>query len=265
MPKYNFCNNCGKQGHLYHQCKRPITSIGIIALRKHQGQIQFLMICRKNSLGFIDFMRGKYKLYSPLHLNNLINEMTNAEKQSLLNNEFHILWQHLWGEFVGMQYRGEEAISRDKFATIGQGIEFKNGQKYNLESLITNSTTNWETPEWEFPKGRRNYQENDLACALREFEEETGYSKNDINIVQNIIPFEEIYTGSNFKSYKHKYFIGMIDENIIPVHSFQKSEVSQIKWVNLEESLTLMRPYHLEKKDMIKKINKTLEKYRLIS
>jgi len=124
MPKYNFCNNCGKQGHLYHQCKRPITSIGIIALRKHQGQIQFLMICRKNSLGFIDFMRGKYKLYSPLHLNNLINEMTNAEKQSLLNNEFHILWQHLWGEFVGMQYRGEEAISRDKFATIGQGIEF---------------------------------------------------------------------------------------------------------------------------------------------
>ena len=56
-----------------------------------------------------------------------------------------------------------------------------------------------------------------------------------------------------------------IFENIIPAHSFQKSEVSQIKWVNLEESLTLIRPYHLEKKDMIITINKTLEKYRLIS
>ena len=33
MPKYSFCNNCGKQGHLYHQCKRPITSIGIVAFR----------------------------------------------------------------------------------------------------------------------------------------------------------------------------------------------------------------------------------------
>jgi len=71
---------------------------------------------------------------------------------------------------------------------LDKALNFKNGQKYNLESLITNSTTNWETPEWEFPKGRRNYQENDLACALREFEEETGYSKNDINISSKYNP-----------------------------------------------------------------------------
>ena len=29
-----FCNNCGKQGHLYHRCKKPISSLGIIAFRK---------------------------------------------------------------------------------------------------------------------------------------------------------------------------------------------------------------------------------------
>ena len=34
MKKYMFCNNCGKQGHLYHQCKHPITSNGIIAFRR---------------------------------------------------------------------------------------------------------------------------------------------------------------------------------------------------------------------------------------
>ena len=34
MKKYNFCNNCGKQGHLYHQCNCPIISNGIIAFRK---------------------------------------------------------------------------------------------------------------------------------------------------------------------------------------------------------------------------------------
>ena len=41
------------------------------------------------------------------------------------------------------------------------------------------ASTTWDTPEWGFPKGRRNYQENDLTCGLREFEEETGYDKDN--------------------------------------------------------------------------------------
>ena len=265
MTKYSFCNNCGKQGHLYHQCKRPITSIGIIAFRKREGKIEFLMICRKNSLGFVDFMRGKYKIHNLLHLNNLINEMTNEEKKILVQNDFKYLWQQLWGDYVGMQYRGEEVLSKEKFATITSGVQLKNGKTYNLTSLLQSNETCWKTPEWEFPKGRRNYQENDLTCALREFEEETGYSKQSIDIIQNIIPFEEIYTGSNFKSYKHKYFLGEILADTTPVNDFQQSEVSQIKWVCLEECLAIIRPYNLEKKDMISKINKTLETYRLIS
>ena len=32
----NFCNNCGKHGHLFHQCKNPITSIGIIVFNNDQ-------------------------------------------------------------------------------------------------------------------------------------------------------------------------------------------------------------------------------------
>ena len=265
MAKYSFCNNCGKQGHLYHQCKRPITSIGLIIFRIRNKKREYLMICRKNSLGFVDFMRGKYKIYFPLHINNLINEMTNKEKKSLLKNDFKTLWQGLWGEFVGMQYRGEEGISREKFNAITKGQVLKNGEEYNLEMLMQKSPTRWISPEWEFPKGRRNYQENDINCALREFEEETGYSKRDVHIIQNIIPFEEIYTGSNFKSYKSKYFIGMLNENVQPIQDFQKSEVSQIQWLSLEKCLSFIRPYHLEKKELICKINKTLDKYRLIS
>ena len=30
MSDMLYCNNCGKQGHQYHQCKLPITSYGII-------------------------------------------------------------------------------------------------------------------------------------------------------------------------------------------------------------------------------------------
>ena len=53
---------------------------------------------------------------------------------------------------------------------------------YNIESLINNSKTNWITPEWGFPKGRRNYMETDNSCAIREFNEETGYVECDYEI-----------------------------------------------------------------------------------
>ena len=54
-----FCNNCGKIGHLFHQCKVPITSIGVITFRIINGSIEILLIRRKDSLAFVDFMRGK--------------------------------------------------------------------------------------------------------------------------------------------------------------------------------------------------------------
>jgi len=62
MSKNNLCNNCGKQGHQFHQCKLPITSYGIILFRYSEKGIQYLMLRRKNSFGYIDFIRGKYVL-----------------------------------------------------------------------------------------------------------------------------------------------------------------------------------------------------------
>ncbi len=73
--QYNFCNNCGKNGHMFHHCKQPITSIGIIAFRYNKGVVEYLMIRRKDSLGFVDFMRGKYPLHNKNYLMNIINEM----------------------------------------------------------------------------------------------------------------------------------------------------------------------------------------------
>ena len=43
--KHTFCNNCGKNGHVFHQCKQPITSIGIIAFRYNiNNKLEYLMI-----------------------------------------------------------------------------------------------------------------------------------------------------------------------------------------------------------------------------
>ena len=99
---------------------------------------------------------------------------------------------------------------------------------------------------------------------MREFQEETGYLKDQLNIIHNLMPFEEIFTGSNMKSYKHKYFVAYMEPNNESVNPFQLSEVSQIEWFTLEESLKMIRPYNLEKIEVIKKIDKALHKYRLV-
>ena len=265
MKSFNFCNNCGKSGHLYHQCKIPITSIGIIVFRPSANGIQYLMIRRKDSLGYVDFMRGRYPLHNKEYLMNILNEMTIQEKSKLLNDDFQDLWNKLWGEDVGIQYRGEEKSSREKISNLKHGVILGSNKLHYLHNLIEESKTNWVEPEWGFPKGRRNYQEKDVECALREWEEETGYSRNQIKLINNLIPFEEVFTGSNYKSYKHKYYLAYMDDTQPMSEDFQRTEVSKIDWLGLQECLNTIRPYNLEKKDVIIKINKLLQEYRLYS
>ena len=55
-----YCNNCGKKGHLYNQCKLPITSLGIIAFRFNQDKLDlikmkkglYLIKIKEDKLGF---------------------------------------------------------------------------------------------------------------------------------------------------------------------------------------------------------------------
>ena len=249
MKPYKYCNNCGKQGHTFYSCKKPIISLGVIPFTiTRSGDIKFLMICRKDSLGYVEFVRGKYPLYDKEYLSNIINEMSINEKNKLLKKSFDDLWTDLWGEFPSSQYKNEEEISRSKFEQLQRGILDSNSN-YNLETLVKSSDTKWLDPEWGFPKGRRDNQENDIPAALREFQEETGINKSRLELIQNILPYEEIFIGSNFRSYKHKYYLAYIDCSIIEEKlNYQKSEVSKVKWI-----------------DIIKKVNKTLlECYKII-
>ena len=43
MKTYQFCNNCGKTGHLYHTCKKPITSSGVICVHKESNLNKYLI------------------------------------------------------------------------------------------------------------------------------------------------------------------------------------------------------------------------------
>ena len=259
-----FCNNCGQSGHAFHQCKKPITSMGTIVYRYDESikQYKYLLICRKDTLGFVDFMRGKYPINDKKYIKNIIEEMTIEERTRLVTQNFDTLWRNLWGDHIGIQYRGEEKISKDKMAQLINGITV-NHEKYDLNSIIKERSSYWKEPEWGFPKGRRNYQEKNIHCALREFQEETGYNSNLLELIQNLEPFEEVFTGSNYKSYKHLYYLATLKTLTSETPQFQKSEVSNIKWLTFEEANKKIRPYNYEKKEILNRVNTLLNNYRI--
>jgi 8-oxo-dGTP pyrophosphatase MutT (NUDIX family) len=260
----NICNNCGKYGHLFHQCKLPIISYGIIVFRIVEGQIQYLMIRRKDSFGYIDFLRGNYSLLQKEQLQKSIDEMSLEEKERIMNENFQTLWKLLWMDNISSQYKNEEMISTKKFDFIKNGV-FINDEYVHLQYLIDKSDTKWTETEWEFPKGRRNANEKDIECAIREFEEETGINSSHIKMIENLLPYEELFIGSNHKSYKHKYFLAFMSEENISLEHFQKTEVSKLEWKTFEQCMESIRPYHLEKINILTKINKMLQEYKLYS
>jgi len=249
----------------------PIISLGIIAIRINPITLQkeFLMICRRDSFGYSDFIYTKPCMYNDIYMLDIINEMTVEEKLKIGNCLKLIQLQkendkdqnvHL---SISDKNLIDSAIYR-KVQSYENYIKLHNFT-FNLDSLLRKSTTTWNDCEWGFPKGRRNLHEKDLSCALREFEEETGYNRKHITIVENLTPFEEIYIGSNNKCYKHKYFIAFMDyENTLNISDFQVSEVSNLQWKTYSDSIQCMRPYNVEKKIVLRNIKKCLDSHKII-
>ena len=77
-----------------------------------------------------------------------------------------------------------------------------NKNKYIVDSKYLES-------EWEFPKGKKNKNEENYMCAKRELEEETNIGKDDYELVKNISPLVETFKGENDIYYRNIYYIGI--------------------------------------------------------
>ena len=265
MRNIAVCLNCEKYGHHYHQCKIPILSVGIIAfILTEDNQRKYLMIRRRHTLGFMDFIRGKYSIYNKTYLLNLFMQMTVEEKDYISTKDFSELWNYLWNKVNLMEYHSEYLNSKEKFMALKFGI-INNNESYSLQSLIDISFEKWIEPEWGFPKGRKNYNEKDLDGALREFSEETGYSSKFLKIVENILPFEEVFMGSNYKTYKHRYYLMKFCSNdLLEKPNYDTTEVSKVEWKTYEEAIDSIRSYNLEKIRMLNNVNSCFEKLKLV-
>lgn len=259
------CVNCGQPGHIIKTCKEPITSFGILLYKiiynkdeeindKNEyltnltnedsnvyPKIKFLLVQRRNTMGFVDFLRGKYSNHDKMYT--LINETTKEEKEKLKNCNFTDLWDFLWINKSSKIYKTEYSFAKKKFEDL------------NILNIINNSKDVYNFTEFSIPKGRKNINETNLKCAERELYEETGYSqKNFIYIDKQ--PIIEDFVGTDNIRYKHIYFMAKLKDEyktFLPSTSYtQNMEIKNKGWFTYTEAEHLFRPYEYHKNNILK-------------
>ena len=207
-------------------------------------KIKILMIRRRHSLNYVQFIRGKYTM---ANLSKIFKLMTNYENKLILNNNFNYLWHELWRDTAkNKNYKKEYLHSKNKFNKL------KENNFYEL--LEENNLSNYLEPEWEFPKGKKNMNETSLTCAIREFNEETNININNIKIFENINCIEEKYRGSDNKFYKHLYYLAISNHDLEFNNIDNISEVGDINWFTIEDAINKIRLYYINKIELINNI-----------
>lgn len=259
------CRNCGQHGHIYKDCPHPITSFGIICfrVRKDLQDVEYLMIQRKDSLSFMEFIRGKYEMYQVPYISQLLGGMTQDERNMLTSVSFEQLWNHVWYQPSIPKHTSEFDHAREKFDALKEGY-IHEGRRIILSDLLQQHPSPFKDPEWGFPKGRRKIREEDVNCAIREFCEETNFNPVEIRIVEDIPPFEEIFFGTNHVLYRHIYYAAkMVGDasrslQVDPRNVNQAREVRALRWFNAREVVEHIRDHNQERKQLFEQAHRSI-------
>lgn len=272
-----FCYNCYNSKHIAKNCPFPVISYGIVCYVNNDSLNKYLMVERKHSFAFVEFLMGKYHISDIEYIQKLFNRMTLFERCCIAKYEFKTLWKKLWNSngYTKKSLQREFWKASIKFYVLKVGYFHSVWKRWcQSQSLIDQCTENYKTPEWYFPKGKRvSKYEKPEDCAIREFREETNITNIYIDLSTKL--FEEEHIAANGKMYKVYFFIAkymkndnddddendeMMNSNHVHQqnrHFVQKhSEIGNIDWLTYDECLHKFRPYETEKLHLLNIVHK---------
>ena len=213
---------------------------------KFKKYIKFLIISRKHSLGYIEFIKGNYDIKNIDSITKLIEQMTPYEIIKLKTKNFNFLWKNLW--------KINQDISNN-IEYLNNKLKFEKLKQENLDNLLNNIKLKYKINEWGFPKGKRDKIELNIDVAQREFIEETNITKNNYILLNKIQPLIENLLGTNEIKYKHIYYLALckndLNVSINNDNESQKNEIGDIGWFTYDEVKKLFRSYHIEKNKIL--------------
>jgi 8-oxo-dGTP pyrophosphatase MutT (NUDIX family) len=168
--------------------------------------------------------------------------MSIEERLDIYSLNFNQMWYRVW------LMSGRREFFNKKFAKFWTTWMRDDGGDY-LRQLIRSSRSHpGGNCRWEFPKGRRaSFHEPALSCAIREFEEETGISKQDYLVLpecKHRISFTHMGT-----RYNYIYYVAVARRDLEPQINLrtlnQVSEVSEVRWMNIEQIRYIDTPARL--------------------
>lgn len=232
--------------HGRSDCKVPVTSCGIICVTKIDDIPYILLVQRKDSLAFPEFVRMKYldasisRFIRPHYMQLLVSTMTPDERVLLASGDFDAICRRVYpNAHVAPKKKQVQCIKKSEIVRARDQYErlCKSTANPSIQYLVENSANMVAEPEWGFPKGRRAPQEDDLQCALRETYEETGY-KSDVLIVKPEHVYSEIVIGTNGVKYLHKYYMAIADPRLVSqCVEHRNHEVRSVQWFTSEEAM----------------------------
>lgn len=204
-----------------------VCSYGVACVRKNadSGCYEILMIKKRHTYAFIEFVRGTYDPYKDYDLEYMFEAMTITEKSIIQTRKFDTLWGVCNGEPTKSTDRAVYNKSLKKYSTlVERGV---------LLTLISNTAN--ATLLWEIPKGRPNKKETPLVSATREFEEETGLLKDSYRILFDEGTIEYSFIDCGVK-YKYVYYIALLGKNVVPTYDYRNQhmlwELSELRFMS---------------------------------
>lgn len=235
---------------------RSTRSYGVILARynEHLNIPEYLMVCRKSTYCYVDFILGKYDDKNTDYLKFMVKNMTYSERISISTKNFEDLWKDLY-------YNSR--------APNGAFYDYVSSKFYKVRDFFIQFNTSlsciYKWPEWGFPKGRPNQSEDPLDCATRELYEETRICQDNYKIINTIMPFEEKYVGTNGHSYRNVFFIGKASRecngHLDKSNTAQAREIGFIKWFKYEDATKQFRDHEESKRAVLSLVHNAVSTY----
>ena len=194
-----------------------------------------MIVSRKYSYNFSDFILGRWSINNYEQIINLFKNMTTYELELLKENDFDQIWRMFWRkEHIKKSYN--YIMGHIKYDLIKIGY-FINDRYVNLDIIsdIFYDSSKKNSTELSFPKGRQDFDlgfKNTIYTGLREFIEETGIE--EFIIYDKIKPYVHIIKDNNIFYKTFYYFVEIKDISNVNNFNRDNNEIDKIIIYNKE-------------------------------